>query len=415
MEAVAKIDQKIKLGDSDTVYSESRDADTLRRCRILGELIARGLSGKTETFPEEISREDSEWLCQATYENMMDPVILPQIIDYCEEAGKENLRSRVHYSMIRSLIQMRSATEIGVYFEKEKIRHQFLKGTMMKRIYPNYELRDMGDIDIVVDESQIEEAESVLTKLGYTKGASEDHHHCFLQEPFLVVELHWDLYDRHRDRRQYLYFRDRSCRKALKGREFGQSFDSVDFYIYMIAHSARHFYETGCGIRHLVDVYVYCTKKKEELEPERLRKGLEASGLVAFERKIRELAFAWLEQRPLTEEQVNLLMYMIDSGVHGKSENGIWAMLAEDSLSSGEEKNAKFSFLFPSYTNMKELYPWLEKRPYLLPAGWVMRALRGLRDREAVERAKKVRDMDGKEAQKMIELYKSMELRLARD
>ena len=126
MEAVAKIDQKINGGNAETSSGESVDADTLRRCRILGKLIARGLSGKTETFPEEIGREDSTWLCQASYENMMDPVILPQIIDYCEEAGKENLRSRVHYSMIRSLIQMRSATEIGVYFEKEKIR-QFLQ------------------------------------------------------------------------------------------------------------------------------------------------------------------------------------------------------------------------------------------------------------------------------------------------
>jgi hypothetical protein len=44
-----------------------------------------------------------------------------------------------------------------------------------------------------------------------------------------------------------------------------------------------------------------------------------------------------------------------------------------------------------------------------------MRAFRGLRDREAVERAKKVRDMDAKQARKMIDLYKSMDLRLTRD
>lgn len=415
MEAVAKMDQELKNGGAAGAESACRDADIRRRCRLLGEAVAAGLSGKTGALQEEISIEDSKWLCEVSGKNMMDTVVLPQIMDYCEESVKESLRSRVHYSMICSLIQMRSATEIAAYFEKEKIRHQFLKGTVLKRIYPTFELRDMGDIDLVVDEAQLGEAEKVLTDLGYTKGASEDHHDCYVKEPFLVVEVHWDLYDRHRDRRQYLYFRDCSRKEKLSGREFGQRFDAVDFYIYMIAHSARHFYETGCGIRHLADVYIYYSKKKTDMDPERLKKGLEACGLAVFERKLRALAFDWLEQRSLTDEQLDLLSYMIDCGVHGQGENGIWAMLAEDALASGGDGNAKRSFLFPSYSKMKEIYPWMEKRPFLLPAGWIMRAFRGIRDRNALQRAKKIRDMDVDESKKMVDLYKGMELHLKRD
>jgi hypothetical protein len=379
-----------------------------RKCRILGALTAAGIGRRELWLTDEIGQEDIAWIAEVSEMHQMDTVLLPKILPFCTGPEKETLRMRVHSCMIASLIQMRAVAEIAAYFEKNRIRHQLLKGAVLKRFYPAPELRGMSDIDVVVEEAQLAEAAETLEKLGYMKISEEKHHISFRKEPFLLVELHWDLYDHRRDDREYRYFRDRAEKTLWEGSAYSSRFGDEDFYIYMIAHAARHFYETGCGIRHFADIYVYLTEKKADLDGEILRQGLEACGLTTFERKFRELAFAWIGQQPLTDEQLHLFSYMLRCGIYGRGENGIWAMLAAESTGH-PDRNMKRRFLFPPYTQMRQKYPWLKKVPFLLPVTWLWRAVSGITDRGALERAKKVSETDREDAKKMIDLYRSMD------
>jgi hypothetical protein len=45
-------------------------------------------------------------------------------------------------------------------------------------------------------------------------------------------------------------------------------------------------------------------------------------------------------------------------------------------------------YYLPSLNYMKEYYPWLEKYPFLLPAAWIIRGVKGVSSTEARNRAK---------------------------
>ena len=97
--------------------------------------------------------------------------------------------------------------EIQEKLEENKIRHQVLKGAVMKHIYPRPEFREMGDIDIMIYEDSLEQAEKVVEELGFVKYQTVKHHEIFFKKPFLMLEMHWSLYDQNVDRNQSVYFK----------------------------------------------------------------------------------------------------------------------------------------------------------------------------------------------------------------
>ena len=79
-----------------------------------------------------------------------------------------------------------------------------------------------------------------------------------MKEPFMVVEAHRAMYDKTVDNNQYEYFSNFSKAILKKGYKYTYDFNDEDFYIYMIAHMAKHFYVKGCGRlyrkRHVSDI-----------------------------------------------------------------------------------------------------------------------------------------------------------------
>ena len=69
---------------------------------------------------------------------------------------------------------------------------------------------------------------------------------------------------------------------AEPGSLYVYDFEAEDFYIYMMAHMAKHFYKRGCGIRNLVDIYVFLEKFGGEMNADYLQKQFAGLGLTAF-------------------------------------------------------------------------------------------------------------------------------------
>jgi hypothetical protein len=224
--------------------------------------------------------------------------------------------------------------------------------------------------------------------------------------------VHWDLYDKNVDREQYMYFSENFRAVKKPGSKFAYEFEKEDFYVYMIAHMAKHFYETGCGIRNLVDIYVFQNKYGAVMNQVILKKELEKCGLTAFEKNVRELAFNWLENKQGSKIQQNLFFYMLDCGIYGKGENGIWGQIArEKNIAGKDDKDSiKRWYYFPPINYMKEYYPWLEKCSVLLPIAWGLRAIHGITNKDGQERKKLLIEADSSKMQDMREIYKELKL-----
>lgn len=338
------------------------------------------------------------------------PIVSSLIKLDIDEPLAESMRVHLKISTFGTLMQMVGAKEITDAFEKEGIRHQILKGAIIKKDYPSPEMREMSDIDLVVYDESLDKAAKVMEGLGYTNHGLVKHHMIFSKGKDLHVEVHWSLFDENADRKQHIYFNNFRA-KLIEGKKYTYEFSHEDFYVYMIAHMAKHFFETGCGIRNLMDIYIYKNKYGAQMDNNYLENELTKCGLKDFEDNMRKLAYIWLDNTHCPEFFESLFAYMVDSGIYGKNENGIWGQLAKETPVA---EGAWIHYYFPSYSFMVEKYKWLKHKPILLPIAWVVRGCTAACSKEARKHKEVLKAAGDENTAKMIEMYHKLNLNFRR-
>jgi hypothetical protein len=59
---------------------------------------------------------------------------------------------------------------------------------------------------------------------------------------------------------------------------------------------------------------------------------------------------------------------------------------------------------------MKEKYPWLSDKSFLLPIAWILRGTSGMWSSQCGEHARLIKRADKSEIEKMLEIYHRMNL-----
>lgn len=380
--------------------------------RYLSELIHAQLSqSQPSDIPEEITVEELEHIAHT---NQMKYLILGALLKTnITEEEKNRIRPYVTSSVLQTLTQINCLQEMEKQFEQKGISYQILKGSVLKNIYPSPEMREMSDIDVLIFDKSMEKAKLVMQELGLVLKKSVKHHDVYTKPPFLAVELHWALYDKNVDNNLFEYFKNTNNLRQKKGSSYALEFLPEDFYVYMIAHMAKHFYETGCGIRNIIDVYIYRIFLQEQLDAQRIQNKLEECGLSIFEDKIHTLSSSWLEGEPMDSFSESLFEYMLECGIYGKTKNGIWGQFVKQKGETRESYKAylKKWYYFPPFSYMVEHYPFLRSCPYLLPAAWSIRAMHGAFSKGGNERRNLILYLENEEIMKMNIIYKGVQLK----
>ena len=141
----------------------------------------------------------------------------------------------------------------------------------------------------------------------------------------------------------------------------------------MIAHEYKHFMGSGTGLRSLLDTYVYLNQKGGELDWPYIESETQKLRIAEFERNNRELAVRLFSGEPLTEQDEDMLGYVLSSGTYGTMKNYVRNQIA---------KRGRLGYLlsiaFLPYRSMKMLYPILDPLPILLPICWVLRLVKAI-------------------------------------
>lgn len=147
-----------------------------------------------------------------------------------------------------------------------------------------------------------------------------------------------------------------------------------DFYIFMIVHMSKHFTMGGCGLRSMMDLWLYLQRNKKILDMNYINAALEVLGLAQFNEKMIQLTKVWFEDQPMTPFFESLSAYLMTSGIYGTKEHNTGQRVAK------ADKDAKVGqvkiwvgVIFLPYKNMCLMYPYLEKYPFLLLWAWVQR------------------------------------------
>ncbi|MBQ8782914.1 MAG: nucleotidyltransferase family protein [Clostridia bacterium] len=265
-------------------------------------------------------------------------------------------------------------SELTESFEKNKIPHMLLKGSVIKNYYPQPDMRSMCDVDILVG-NNLNEAMSITCSHGFQLKARDNLHDCYFKKPFINLELHSSLFDEELTD-LYSYFKIGFERaNLLEDCKYRYTLLKEDFYIFMLAHFAKHFKRTGVGIRSVADVYVFL-KNNPSIDFGYIEEETEKIGLLKFAQRIQNIAISWFDEGIVNTDD-SVQEYIISSGAYGSTMNLELNRFLQNKNNRENYTVKKLKYyinvILPDFKYMCARYPQLEKRRYLLPFYWIKR------------------------------------------
>ena len=268
----------------------------------------------------------------------------------------------------------------GVLFEKERnelfkflnenqIDFLPLKGIILKDYYLDPNTREFADNDILFakDDKKIKD---YFVNRGYqVEIFRKSNHDVYLKKPFYNFEMHRALSGETGDNENVVSYFASFIGKAPVKEGYEHYLSKEDFYIYFTAHSYKHFHVSGCGIRTLIDYYLYL--KNNELDFNYINQELEKLDLLDFSNNISSLSLKIFDGQELNKEEQEMMLFIASSGTYGTLEHAV---------DKGVKEKGKFGYfmsrIFPPYSFYKSAYPWAYKTVVLIPVAWFLRCLR---------------------------------------
>ncbi len=279
-------------------------------------------------------------------------------------------------SVRKNLLLDTERAKLLAFMEQTGIWYIPLKGVVLKDMYPKMGLRQMADNDILFDETYRQVVRDWFVENGYEIHAyGESNHDVYLKEPVYNFEMHCAFFRNQHNRLWRDYYADVHTRLVKDAdNRCGYHFTDEDFYVYLITHGYKHYYQGGIGLRFLLDLYVYLERKQATMDFAYIDRQLDILALSDFEADCRALLqvictdVQTFSMQALSEKQQHMLVFFLTSGSHGTAEHYLQAEI---------RRQGKCRYLlrriFPGSAALMTYHPIFSHK-WLMPVGWVYRA-----------------------------------------
>ncbi len=224
-------------------------------------------------------------------------------------------RQSVAAALQRYEAQKKAYDGLAKCFSDKGLPYIPLKGSVIRKYYPEPWMRTCTDIDIYVSEEDIEKADECLISCGYKQTGRSTHDISYYSPNGVHIELHYTMFEK-------VYFDDDADIPDIHDFSFpspsgGSMYELSDdmIYFYHITHMVKHFFHGGCGIRPFIDLWLM--NHKTDFDEEKRRKLLERGKLLKFA----ALSEVWFGGGEPTEFTDMLEKYILSGGVYGNTEN----------------------------------------------------------------------------------------------
>ncbi len=305
------------------------------------------------------------------------------------------------------LTEMHRLSDLLRTFQQAGLPVIILKGLILRRLYPQPELRTMSDADILVHEYDLEKASALLQSLGYTKGEVSIKHISFYHRYFQTVELHSMLVDT-----------DLFPAAKIISDQLWMTAVKVDFYgaavlalspeyqlLHLILHMASHMQNYGFGLRQLCDYTLTAEAYKDRIDWGLLELMLENCKTVRFAQIITALCNQLfgldIPHCSLNSKDIDALHLeaflddIITGGVYGKNDtsrkiSSSFLHYVNDISLKHPSSHIKFllQYTFPSRRKLENRHFYVKKYPFLLPLGWIHRLINSILRKDMSAREK---------------------------
>ena len=232
-----------------------------------------------------------------------------------------------------------------------------LKGSVLRRYYPEPWMRTSCDIDVLVHEEAVDQtAQIIVDRLGYTYEKKNYHDISLMSDGGVHLELHHSI----KENEPNIDLLLSDCwdyATVLDGYEY--EFTNEFFCFHQFAHMSYHFLHGGCGVRPILDLYLL--QRKMPFDSTVLDEMLEKSGIKKFFDAAKALSEVWFGGSEHSDVTRRMEDYLLRGGVYGSTAN---------SMAVGQQKEkGRLGYIINRIWLPYELlcitYPKLKGRKYL--------------------------------------------------
>lgn len=305
----------------------------------------------------------------------LSALLYKAILDTGVKVNKEYLSKleQVYLYNVRKSVSFDKEREaLYKYLNDNKIDYLPLKGIIIKEYYKDPMTREFADNDILFDDNKKELVKQFFLDRGYkVEEYGISNHDVYLKDPFYNFEMHRSLINNIKGTQIYIdYFE--GCLSRYPIEEQSKHYQSnEDFYIYFTVHSYKHFSVSGCGIRTLLDYYLFL--KNNKLDFDYINKEMVILGLKDFSNLISNLSIKLFDNKELNEEEKEMLLFVASSGTYGTVGNR-----TEQGITNKGKYGYLLSRIFPPITAYRYHYMWAYNHRVLVPIAWFLRLCRGI-------------------------------------
>ena len=344
-------------------------------------MIQAALNEEVYNKPLTKPRETLQLIIENGLSGMLYEAIDPSLFD----EHYMNLLKKSYFQYIsKDLKQFEVTKDVKDIFNQNEIKHVLLKGAHIKELYPKSYMRGMGDIDVLVHQSEYIKARKVLLNGGYKLIEKYYYHDTFQNEQGIKIELHPRI--QHDFEIKYKGMFLHPFDHLIQDKDYTYKFEPEYELMYLLYHLAKHIYNGGIGLRSILDIYIFT--KTQTFNIDKLDKYLSNSSLKQFFEFIMSIHFHFFNESleishfhfdTFSEEEIyKICDHIVHRGIHGRSQHNDLYQEIINLHEMNKTKN-KFKYLmktiFRSYKLVSTEYQIIKYLPFLLPFYWLYRVV----------------------------------------
>lgn len=263
-----------------------------------------------------------------------------------------------------------------------------VKGQLCSRLYPLKDHRISADDDLYISDAEFMACHEQLLANGLTTDTPTDELATADEVSYtkngspLYIELHRHLFDSAEDAHDELnhFFADLNPVEI----DGFLAMPPHEHLLYLLLHAYKHFVRSGIGLRQFCDIGLWARAYHGEIDWQRLHEQCESVHAATFAAAAFHIAGDYLgiefDLPAPWDGSIDVEPLLHDSlcgGVYGSNDltrlHSSTVTLNAVKASRTGEKSSVLRTVFPKREYLERRYPYLKKRPYLLPVAWVQR------------------------------------------
>ena len=365
--------------------------------RLFLEALRCGIAGAPVPWTEPPELSAQKVLAHLARGQLLQPLIVQALFPCPALADSPVLAAMEREAR---LVVQRQATRTAEFLlllrqlEERGLHPVVLKGAVCRSLYPEPEQRPSTDEDLLIDPKELARWHRELLACGLrllgSEEPEEEGYELTYVDPDrdLYLELHLRLFKPDSDVcGDFNRFFEGALSRRVSMRLYGQALETLcptDHLLYILGHAYKHLLYGGVGVRQLCDICLFANRYAGEIDWTSFRRACEEMGILTLAAAV----FRFGERRlgvpvpacfaDLDPDEEPLLMDCLTGGLYGANDpdRSHSISLTLDAVAAdkqGRRTRGLLRALFPTAASLEGRYPYLRKRPALLPAAWAQR------------------------------------------